>query len=148
MMAPLRPRVGKQDEDTVDRRRGKRGDQPPPIIVENSDIFDAAALDLREQLCDPVLEYLATDQSDIGMALCLVSEVLPAAKPNLNPDLPGPGIEEAAGIKLARCRNRQRDLWQEIADQDFLSGPERPPAAPSEERRAPCGSDSQNLRRR
>src|SRR6266404_5079363 len=119
-MASLRPRIGKQDEDTVDRRRRKRGNQHPPIIGKNSDIFDAAALDLREQLCQPVFEYLATDQTDLGMTLCLISEVLPAAKPDLNPDRPGPGIEEAAGIELARHPNRQRDLRQEIADQNFL----------------------------
>src|SRR5437667_7451341 len=116
-MAPLRPRIGKQDEDTADRRRRKRGDQQPPIISENSDIFDAAALDPREQLCDPVFKYLATDQTHLRMTFCLVSEVLPAAKPDLNPDRPSPGIEEAAGIELARHRYRQRDLRQEIAKQ-------------------------------
>mgnify|MGYP003694701087 CR=1 FL=1 len=148
LMAPLRPRIGKQDEDTADRRRRKRGDQQPPIIGENSDIFDAAALDPREQLCDPVFEYLATDQTDLGMTLCLVSEVLPAAKPDLNPDRPSPGIEEAAGIELARRPVSSARSAAGNRGSGLLPRPERPPAAPTEEKRAPCGPDSQSLRRR
>ncbi len=106
LMAPLRPGIRKQDEDTIDRRRRKRGNQHPPIISENSDVFDAAALDPREQLCDPVFEYLATDQTDLGMTLRLISEVPPTAKPDLNPDRPGLGTEEVAGSELAGHRNR------------------------------------------
>src|SRR4029077_252684 len=93
-------------------------------------------------------EYLATDKTDLGMTLCLVREVLTAAKPNLNPDRASPGTEETAGIELARPRDSQRELRQEIADQDVLPRPERPPAAPSEEKRAPCCSDSHSLTQR
>jgi hypothetical protein len=92
-MAPLGPGIGKQDEDPANRCRGKPCNHQPTIFNEYPDVFDAAALDPREQLCDPVFEYLATDKTDLGTTLRLLGEVLPTPKSDLNPDRPNLSAE-------------------------------------------------------
>jgi len=47
LVAPLRPRVGEQDEDAIDGRRRQRRDQQPRIIGKHLDVVEMTALDLR-----------------------------------------------------------------------------------------------------
>jgi hypothetical protein len=132
LMASLWPRVGKQYEDALDRRRRKRRDQQPRVAGEEPDVFDATTLYVRQQFCDPVFEYFATDEADFGMMFGLNGKVLAPTEPDFKPNRPVPGAEHATRIQLARHRDRQCEPRQQIADQDLLSRAKRSPAAATE----------------
>jgi hypothetical protein len=116
LMAPLWPRVGKQDEYTIDRRRRQRRDQQPRIIGEDPNVVELTALDLRKQPGDSRLEYLASDEADLWVTLRLKAEMLPPAETDLEPDRP-PGITESGTrFQLSCRRNGQQELRQQFAN--------------------------------
>jgi len=83
LVAPLRPRVGKQDEDAINRRRREGCEQQSRVIDKNPDIVDVTVFDVREKPCDTGLEDFAADEADVGMAFGLNCKVLACAKTNL-----------------------------------------------------------------
>jgi hypothetical protein len=96
------PRIGKQDEYALDRRRWERRDQQARVIGKDSDILEVPPVDLRQEPADPVLEYLAAEEADFRMMLGLKREVLAPAKPDLEPNRSAPGTEQNSGIEPAR----------------------------------------------
>src|SRR5215469_6152239 len=122
-MPPFWPRVGEQDEDTIDRGRRQRRDQQARIVGENLNVVEALALYSRQHLCDSVLEYLAPDKAYLVVMLGLSGAMLTRAKadlqPNRLPQCPGPG----AGLQPTRRRASQGDPRQQLAQQCPLTSP-------------------------
>ena len=87
-MTPFWPRVGKQDEDTIGRRRWQCLDQQARVVGENSDVVEMPVLHLGQQSGDPVLEYFATDEADLAMTFGLGGQMLARTKTDFEPDRP------------------------------------------------------------
>ena len=61
---------------------------------------------MRQQSCDPVFEYFATDEADLWMMFGLKGEVLTPTESDLKPNRPVLGAEQSTGIELPRHRDR------------------------------------------
>jgi len=133
-MPPFWPRVGEQDEDTIDRGRRQRRDQQACIVGENPNVIEALALYSRQQFCDSVLEYLAPDKAYLAVMLGLSGEMLTRAKTDLQPNRLPRCPEPGAGLQPTRRRAGQGDPGQQFAQQCPLTSPKRPPAAAPKER--------------
>src|SRR6516225_4021028 len=133
-MPPFWPRVGEQDENTIDRGRRQRGDQQACIVDENTNVVEALAFYSRQHLCDSVLEYLAPDNDYLAVMLGLSGEMLTRAKTDLQPNRLPRCPEPGAGLQPTRRRAGQGDPGQQPAQQCALTRPKRPPAAAPKER--------------
>jgi hypothetical protein len=133
LMAPLWPRVRKQDKYAIDRRRSQRRDHQPRVIGKNSDVVEVAAFDMHEQPGNSWLEYLAADEADLRMAFGLNGKMLTTTKTDLKPNWPFGSIESSTGFQTACLRNGQNKPRQQFADPDFLPEAKPPPAAAAED---------------
>ena len=97
LMAPLWPRVRKQDEHAINRRRRQRREHQPRVIDKNPDVVDVTAFDMREEPGDTGLEYLAADEADLGMAFRLNRKMLASPKADLEPNRPFRSTESGIG---------------------------------------------------
>ena len=104
VMSGLGPRVRKKNEDPADRARRQRRQQRARVIGVDANIGQLPARDLAEQLDDAVFEYLATNKADFRMTLGLCSQVLSAAKTNLEPDVPRRLREQTGRDELSALR--------------------------------------------
>ena len=84
-MAALRPRVGVEQEQPFDRRRGQRCQEQPRIVVENPDIGQRPLLDMAQQGGDAVDEGFAAEEADIGMGFGLPGQMLAGAEADFQP---------------------------------------------------------------
>ena len=132
MVAPFRPRIGKQNEHSIDRSRRQRCDQQPPVIGKNPNVVEAPRLDLREKLDDPILENLAADEPGCWMAFGLLRQMLAAAETDLKPYWSPRGAEQNVGIEAARRLNSYRKPRQQSRDEGLLPPAKRPSAATAE----------------
>jgi hypothetical protein len=132
-MALLWPRVREQDEDPIDRGSRQRLDQQAGIVGENSNVIETQTLHLPQHLNDPVLEYLAPDETDLAVTLGLSGEMLTCTKTDLKPNRSSAGTKPGAGLHPPRRRDGQDDPGQQLAQQRLLAGPERPSASAPEE---------------
>src|SRR5215471_17852262 len=132
VVAPFRPRIGKQNEHSIDRSRRQRCDQQPPVIGKNPNVVEAPRLDLREKLDDPILENLAADEPGCWMPFGLLRQMLAAAETDLQPYRSPRRAEQNAGIEAARRRNSHRKPRQQSRDEELLPRAKRPSAATAE----------------
>ena len=128
MVALLWPRIGKQDEDALDRGRGQGFDKPPPIIGKQPDIAEPPACDLAQQPGDAVLKNLTADQAEIAMRFGLRRQVLTAAKADLKPYRPRRCVKERGRIEFSPLRQPHFQPRQQLGDQHTLARPQRPAA--------------------
>src|SRR5215469_3524809 len=150
VVAPFWPGIRKQDKHAIDRSRRQRCDQQPRVIGEHANVVEAALLDLREKLDDPVLENLAADKTDLRMPFSLLRQMLAAAEADLQPYRSPRGTEQNAGIEAAGRRNSHGELRQQSRDEGLLPGTKRPsPAAAEKESRTlrPRVESRQKMRR-
>jgi hypothetical protein len=85
-MAPFWPRVGEQDEDTIDRGCRQRLDQQAGIVGEKSNVIETQTLDLPEHFYHPVLENFTPDETDLAVTFGLSGEMLTRTKADLQPN--------------------------------------------------------------
>ncbi len=82
------------------------------------------AFDKVEQACHAVQPHFRTDQRDPGMPFCLPGKMLPAAKPDFQPE-----PFNAFKIGLAVLADDNPQFRQERIDQELATG--RKPAPPA-----------------
>lgn len=87
-MPRLRPRVWKKDENKSDRLPRQSTQKRADIIRMDSDISNAPFLDRRQSLDDAILERLAANKTDVGVAFGLIDQMLGSTEAHLEPDLP------------------------------------------------------------
>src|SRR5208337_1249581 len=107
LMPALWPRVGKEDEDTIDRGRRQCRDQEARIVGKDPYVAELSALDFYEQSGNPVLENLAADQAGLRVALGLIGQVLATAKADLEPNRSSHRPERSPRLQPSRWRKAQ-----------------------------------------
>ena len=137
-MAPLWPRVGKQDEHAINRRRRQRREHQPRVIDKNPNVVDVLAFDMREKPSDTGLENFAADETDLRMAFGLNSEMLAPAKADLKPNVPLRRAESDTGFKSAFLRDGQSKLRQQFANPNHLFRAKPSSAAASADQLTVC----------
>ena len=128
----LRPGVGKEDEDPLERRVRQVPQQLTGILGAETDVGEAAFLDRRQRLDDAVLEYLAADEADIGIGIRLPDEVLAAAKADLQPGAGGGHGEQLGERCWQRLTRGKRHARQHGIEQLLLARTQLAPAAATE----------------
>ena len=138
LVALLWPRIWKQDEDAIDRRRPQRPDHQPRVVGKNPDVVEVTAFDMREQPGDTWLEYLAADEANLRMAFGLNRKMLAPTKTDLKPNRPFRSTESGTGFQLACPRNGQNKPREQFADPELLPRAKPPPAAAPEDQLTLC----------
>ncbi len=131
-MALLRPGVGKEDENPLERRVRQVPQQLTGIVRAETDVGQAALLDSRQRLDDAVLEYLAADEADIGIGMRLPDEVLAAAKADLQPCTGGGHGEQVGNRRWERLTKGKRHARQHGLEQMLLARTQLAAAAAAE----------------
>ena len=132
----LRPGIGKQQEDALERRRRQRRQQQPGVVGEDPDVGDGLAPQVVEQAGDAVDEDLGADEADLGMGGRLRREVLAGTEADLEPQRRRRGAEQALRIEpLAFRRQRHRQRRQQLVEQRSAARPQLAAVAPAVEGR-------------
>jgi hypothetical protein len=115
-VAAFGPRVGKEDEYSIDRSGRQRRDQQPRVIGKDPNVVEMPLLDLSEQFGYSVLKNLRADEADFGVMFGLEREMLTAAKADLEPCRGSHGAEQTRGVEPSGWRNAHRKPWQQSTD--------------------------------
>src|SRR5439155_4526636 len=129
VMALFRPRIGKQDKDAAERARHEAIDEETGVVGEDADIGEALRGDVADQPSDAVFEDLRADKTDIGMRHCLDSEMLAAAKADLEPDLARRWRKQHSRVERLPLGQGERESRQQARRQPLAARPQRASAA-------------------
>ena len=111
-MTVLRPGVGKQHIGAGQRPVGHAAKDQTHIIIPDTDVIDAAILDVAEQAGDTIDERLGTDEARLGTRRGDGGKVLAAAKADFEKQVVGrpvelrrrdaPGSRRSSGRRVSR----------------------------------------------
>ncbi len=130
-MPPLRPGIGKQQEDPVEAAIRQGVEEQPRVLRPEPDIADAVARGARQEGRHAVDEDLRADDADLGMAQRLGREMLATAEADLEPE---------RGGRLAEQRGRVEEYAKEF-NQSYEAG-KRPRHVP-EDVALPCATQNE-----
>ena len=128
-MPAFRPRVGVEQEQPFDRRRGQRRQEQPRIVVEYPDIGEGPVLDMAQQGGDAVDKGLAADEADIGMGFGLPGQMLAGAEADFQPAGLTGRSEQRRQIDRAALGKPDQKVRQQGLDQPGAALAQRPALA-------------------
>ena len=133
MVAHLRPRVGKEHDDAIERSLGQTPEQEPDVVIEDTHVAEIVGLDAREQSRDAVDESLATDEANGGIGLGLVGQVFARAEADLKSDFTWLEGKKRGRIDCPRNAQGNAQPGQQVFGEFAPAGAQPASAAPAVE---------------
>ena len=131
---PLRPRIGVDEIDAIQRIRRRPCQQFGGIAREQFYVADVVRLDGAEDLGHAVDIRLAADEAGLRKAQCFRDQMLAAAESDFETDALDCRIEQRREVGRTGTADVERKMRQQILDQVGLMRAELVALAPPEER--------------
>jgi hypothetical protein len=131
-VAPFRPGIGIEHEDSRQDGVGQRRDQRAGVAGAQPDIVELFPLDRRQRLGEAVVEGLGAEKADVAMRRRLGDQMLAAAKADFEPDFAWGERKQRRAIEPRRRADFQPR--QQVPDQRRLAAAQGLAMGPAIER--------------